>query len=62
MPIYEYRCQSCGHTFEELILRRSDEAEVACPRCQKRDVSKEMSAPAAVGGGCGPSPGGGGFS
>ncbi len=33
MPIHEYRCADCEKTFEELILRRSDEEEVACPAC-----------------------------
>lgn len=56
MPIYEYACP-CGKVFEELILRQSDEAGVACPACQKREVSRQMSRPAAarVGGGGSPS-------
>lgn len=33
MPIYELRCESCGHQFEELVLRRSEIEELACPRC-----------------------------
>lgn len=62
MPIYEYRCDACGKAFEELIVRRSDEAEVACPACQGRQVSRQMSRPAAArvgggGGGGGPPPG-----
>ncbi|HVI75128.1 MAG TPA: zinc ribbon domain-containing protein [Anaeromyxobacteraceae bacterium] len=46
MPLYEYAC-ACGHSFEELIVRRSDEDEVRCPRCQGRDVHRLMSRPAA---------------
>ncbi len=57
MPIYEYACAGCGKTFEELILRKSDEAEVACPACRGRKVSRQMSRPAATRGG-----GDGGFS
>ena len=53
MPIYEYACQDCGKSFEELIVRRSDEAEVACPACKSRQVGRQMSAPAAYGGGGG---------
>jgi len=63
MPIYEYACTRCHNPFEELVLRKSDEAEVHCPRCQSRKVERLLSRPAAtrVGGGssapapnCGP--------
>ena len=46
MPIYEYVC-SCGHAFEELIVRSTDEAEVACRSCGGREVKRQMSRPAA---------------
>lgn len=32
MPIYEYRCQSCGHKFER-IEPVSDRRERSCPQC-----------------------------
>jgi len=47
MPIYEYRC-GCGKGFEELIVRKSDEAEVKCPACGSREVGRELSRPAAA--------------
>lgn len=55
MPIYEYACTPCGTVFEELIVRKSDEAEVACPGCKSRKISRVMSRPAAArtGGGSG---------
>jgi len=34
-------------------VRRSDEAEVRCPRCGTPDVARRMSRPAAVGGSSG---------
>ncbi len=41
MPIYEYRCVSCGHTFER--LQSVHEAAVAtCPKCDN-PVEKIMS-------------------
>jgi len=43
MPIYEYACATCGKSFEELIVRKSDEAEVACPACRGRRVSRLLS-------------------
>ena len=32
MPIYEYKCQSCGHEFEELVSLGGPAP--ACPACQ----------------------------
>ncbi len=48
MPIYEYACPSCEKSFEALIIRRSDEAEVACPTCKSPEVKRQMSRPAAT--------------
>jgi putative FmdB family regulatory protein len=62
MPIYEYACAPCGKTFEELVIRRSDEAEVRCPGCGSAEVGRQMSRPAAArvsgggGGGYAPAP------
>lgn len=42
MPLYEYACQGCDHTFEELVF--GDEA-VACPQCHGRKLEKLMSVP-----------------
>lgn len=47
MPIYEYACPTCSHAFESLVIRKSDEAEIRCPRCDASDVRRQMSAPAA---------------
>ena len=40
MPIFEFRCQACGHEFEKLVFG-SDPVE--CPSCQKQEVEKLMS-------------------
>lgn len=42
MPIYEYRCDACGHCFEILILSKEHEA-VNCPECGQTEISKLMS-------------------
>jgi len=47
MPIYEYACAACDETFETLIIRTSDEAEVACPTCRTAQVSRVLSRTAA---------------
>ncbi|WP_165233379.1 FmdB family zinc ribbon protein [Aquisphaera insulae] len=46
MPIYEYRCEPCDHTFETLIRSTGDVAR--CPKCGNIDVAKEFSVPAAA--------------
>ena len=48
MPIHEYSCAECQKTFEELILRKSEEEEVACPTCKSRRVNRLISRPAAA--------------
>ena len=43
MPIYEYRCTKCGHTFERM-QKFSDPPVTKCPEC-KGKVEKLLSAP-----------------
>lgn len=43
MPLYEYACTKCEHTFEELV--RDGEA-VECPQCHTRRVERLLSVPA----------------
>lgn len=43
MPIYEYRCEACGHTFETL-QKISDSPLVRCPACGKDALKKLVSA------------------
>ena len=45
MPIYEYRCDSCGHELEK-IQKFSDAVLTDCPKCGKADLKKLMSAAA----------------
>jgi putative FmdB family regulatory protein len=43
MPIYEYRCNACGHKLESL-QRLSDAPLVTCPACGKDTLAKQLSA------------------
>ncbi len=43
MPIFEYRCRGCGHTFE-LLVRKTTTLE--CPKCQSVDLERQVSVPA----------------
>lgn len=39
MPVYEFRCQECGHGFTKRIPWQ-DKAAVACPRCGSRKLKE----------------------
>jgi len=43
MPIYEYRCSSCGHELEAL-QKLSDDPLRACPECSQEALTKLISA------------------
>ena len=45
MPLYEYRCDACGHQFEK-IQRFSDDPISVCPNCGAGPVVKLLSSPA----------------
>jgi putative FmdB family regulatory protein len=45
MPLYEYRCEHCGHQFEK-IQRFSDDPITVCPSCGTGPVVKLLSSPA----------------
>lgn len=42
MPIYEYRCELCGHEFER-FQKMSDDPVDACPECEADSVKKLVS-------------------
>lgn len=43
MPIYEYRCQSCGFQ-KEYLQRMSDAPLTDCPECKQATFSKMVTA------------------
>lgn len=64
VPIYEYNCKSCNHSFEQLQRTMSDTAKVKCPQCGSTRTARTLSvfavgsesaqsAPAAAPGMCG---------
>lgn len=46
MPLYSYRCDSCGHGFETLV--RSTDIPV-CPSCGSAGLTRQLSSVAAEG-------------
>ncbi len=44
MPLYEYRCHTCGAIFELLRRMRDADDEVKCPKCSARETERLLSA------------------
>lgn len=42
MPMYEYSCQKCEHTFEALVF---DGDKVECPECNSTRLERLISLP-----------------
>ena len=40
MPIYDFKCRSCGNEFELLVLKP---ASPGCPSCQSQDLEQLLS-------------------
>jgi putative FmdB family regulatory protein len=43
MPIYEYQCRKCEHTFESLV---DGDESVGCPECHAAELDRLFSLPA----------------
>ncbi len=43
MPVYEYRCPCCGHTFEHFWRGLERREELRCPQCGAEHVVKLLS-------------------
>jgi putative FmdB family regulatory protein len=50
MPIYEYKCASCGNHFDVLQRMSEDGSNLTCPRCGAPRPEKMISAFASTGG------------
>ncbi|MEG1980275.1 MAG: zinc ribbon domain-containing protein [Victivallaceae bacterium] len=65
MPIFEYKCENCGASFEKLLKNRQE--VVICPQCNSSKIAKanstfapkvasgcgrQDSCPGAISGGC----------
>src|SRR5687767_13085140 len=47
MPTYDYRCNDCGHEFEEFQSIKAD-ALKTCPKCQKETLERLIGPGAAL--------------
>ena len=50
MPIYEYTCQACAHTFSKRRAMRDADAPVDCPECGRDHAKRALSLFATTGG------------
>ncbi|MCF8034367.1 MAG: zinc ribbon domain-containing protein [Desulfarculaceae bacterium] len=41
MPIYEYKCEKCGHEYEALVMGSEDAVE--CAKCGSKKKERQMS-------------------
>ena len=67
MPLYEFTCEKCGATFEELVGAGLEDFGVTCPECGSEEIQKLVSRFASAGasaskggdggGSCGPGSG-----
>jgi len=44
VPVFDFRCQDCGHRFEDLVRwQEVEEGKVRCPQCGSRRVERLLS-------------------
>lgn len=43
MPLYEYRCEACGHEMELLVARMGEDPGEACEKCGKKSLKRKLS-------------------
>ena len=44
MPLYDYRCQDCDHSFEMVVTARTMDS-VACPECAGMKLERLIGVP-----------------
>lgn len=53
MPIYEYRCDTCGRKFEKLRKAQDADRDLQCPYCESEEIERLLSSFASNTRGCG---------
>ncbi len=49
MPIYEFKCNSCGHQFDVFeSFQERDQHKEKCPKCKSKDVKRVLSAASVI--------------
>ena len=47
MPLYDYTCRKCSHSFE-LLVSGKEAAAPRCPACESADVERLLALPVAA--------------
>ena len=45
MPMYDYKCNSCGNKFDKLVSFSASDKDIECPKCNKNGSEKLLCAP-----------------
>ena len=43
MPIYEYECEACGGSYEQMRRMAEADHELECPSCKSQQVNRRLS-------------------
>ena len=43
MPVYEYKCQKCKNSFEQLRSMKDMDALAVCPSCGSEETRRQLS-------------------
>ncbi len=43
MPLYEYKCNTCGKQFEKMVSFAEANHKPECPNCHSNDTQKRLS-------------------
>ena len=44
MPLYEFKCLKCNEFFELLVMKKGEEVEMKCPKCNSAEFERVLSA------------------
>ncbi len=53
MPIFEFKCNECGHLQEFIITSSQGEVEMKCERCGSKELQRVISKTCYIMGACG---------
>jgi putative FmdB family regulatory protein len=43
MPLYEYRCNKCGESFELMVRFSEADRTQVCPKCESSNTQRKLS-------------------
>ena len=43
MPLYDFKCEQCGHEYEGLIVPAKKDQKQQCPKCQGHHAVRQLS-------------------